>query len=141
MLKCRKLVVLGAILLSACNPMRGCVESNYQLSPESRLPKWLLLPPGVSRENASVKLAFYAPPLSSADNVDVDLVDRAGHRLAHATGRAITHPRSSDTSTYWRIIIVNGVMEVLEFRPVNDVFHVTDDAALVQQAKDFVVPP
>jgi len=88
-----------------------------------------------------VKLAFYAPPVSSADNVDVDLVDLSGRSLAHATGKAIKHPRSPDTYPNWTIIIVNGVMEVLEFRRVDGVFYVTDDVALLQEAKAFVAPP
>jgi hypothetical protein len=52
----------GAGLASICFSLLGCgffAESSFDLSPESRLPKWFTLPPGISRSDVSVTMAYY----------------------------------------------------------------------------------
>ena len=51
------------VLLAACHPARGCAESQFELAPESRLPKWFVLPAGTQRGEVNVVLAYYPAPL------------------------------------------------------------------------------
>lgn len=44
----------------------GCVESNFHLSKESRIPKWFSIPAGLSREDVTVTLFYYIVPTSKA---------------------------------------------------------------------------
>ena len=40
----------------------GCPEANFDLAPDSRLPKWFKLPPGLSRADVTVTMDYYIPP-------------------------------------------------------------------------------
>src|SRR5258707_11071648 len=51
-------------LVAACLCLQGCglPESSFELARESRLPRWFTLPPGLSRSDVSVRLAYYSSP-------------------------------------------------------------------------------
>jgi hypothetical protein len=51
-----------AIVLSACFVLVGCrffPEPYFDLSEDSRLPKWFVLPQGMSRSDVRVQLYYY----------------------------------------------------------------------------------
>ena len=44
----------------------GCAwfpESTFDLASESRLPKWITLPPGLARADVSIEMSYYSLPL------------------------------------------------------------------------------
>jgi hypothetical protein len=51
-----KLVVVITIAAS----LAGCLESSFELAPESRLPKWLEAPDGVPRSDLRVTMDYYS---------------------------------------------------------------------------------
>ena len=40
----------------------GCSEANFNLAPNSRLPKWFKLSTGLSRADVTVTMDYYIPP-------------------------------------------------------------------------------
>ena len=86
---------LGLIIcvLAACSPIRGCVESNFELAPESRLPKWVQVPASAKRADVSVELEYYVPPSQRIDNT-VFIVGIKGQSSSTFTARHWWHPRT-----------------------------------------------
>jgi hypothetical protein len=139
-----------AVLLTSCGPGSGFVEAGYELAPESRLPRWFgEVSAKYDRKDLAVKVRFYSP-IFPVDNVEVDLVDRSGRILSHATGRSFEHPVSQERRAkandlpvfpHWDVVIVTGVMEVLEFKGRSNLVDVSDEPALVESAKEFIKRP
>jgi hypothetical protein len=59
--KILKPILISAVILSLIWILlfRGCVESDFLLSKESRLPKWMQLPSGYNRSDVNVSLFLY----------------------------------------------------------------------------------
>ena len=58
------LVAVGALAIASFL-MLGCEffpESTFQLASDSRLPKWITLPPGSTRANVSLTMSYYILP-------------------------------------------------------------------------------
>src|SRR5438874_65778 len=94
-----------------CSAITGCVESSFNLARQSRLPKCLALPPGLAREDISVKLNFYAP-LRGPDAKFI-LTYRNGRKLAQASGR-------STLLRGFEVVAVNGTTEIVELNPATN---------------------
>jgi hypothetical protein len=143
-----KFLLFIVLIFVACNPIRGCVESNFTLTEDSRLPKWFQLPAGYSRTDVIVELFYYIPPGSLVDDTVLELVGRNGQVLAEVTGKHCWHPDidrlkrnkwggfdpDSEEPRYV-IVRVNGIMEVID-HPGGPIFRVTDNPVLVKQAID-----
>ncbi len=56
---------LAAILCSDLFLLSDCLESNFKLSDESRLPVWIHLPPKMKRQDVSLTLSYYSNPFRS----------------------------------------------------------------------------
>src|SRR5262249_53085987 len=151
-----RLLRLGfvALLALACNPARGCVESDFELAPESRLPSWLHLPPGISRQDVSLSLYYYGPLSDSVDDTvfTISFKERSYQTL---TGRSWWHPRTKkqldafyatsprpqDPYPSYVVIEVNGEVDVIEHReyreqnrdPTVALFWMADDPQIVQE--------
>jgi hypothetical protein len=139
---------LWVLLLACCNPMRGCPESELNLRPGSRLPRWFSLPAGLSRDDVNVKVTFYATQ-GALDDAVMELVDQNGRSLATATGQMCWHPvmldkvnphGGLDQSSFpaYVIITVHGITEVTEQFWMEPFFGVTDDPMLVVEANESV---
>ena len=72
------------VLLAACHPVRGCAESQFDLAPESRLPKWFAVPAGLQRGDVTVELSYYGPLVGSARTAIVTLRTQQGKTLSAA---------------------------------------------------------
>jgi hypothetical protein len=129
-------LVMLILLVVSCQPLRGCVESEFTLSPESRLPKWFTLPSGVSRTEVSVTLTYY-----TMGKAKLTLEDRQGRTLAEIDGEENWHPQTLkkqnssggfDPGAYplYVIIKANGIAEVVEHRKMEPIFYITDDPLL-----------
>jgi hypothetical protein len=139
--------VFALIVFAACNPVRGCPEASYELASESRLPKWFVEKDASrDRGDLKVKMTFYVPPIR-IDNVELELLDKAGKRIASVMGRSQSHPvslkpenryRGRPRFPRWDIVTVNGTFEVVEFKRMEPRFYVSDDPALIQSAKEFI---
>lgn len=140
----RKWWLLVVVLCASCTPMhRACAESNHDLTSDSRLPGWFLLPPGLTRSDVSVKFTTYVS-LSQGLFGLYDLVDGHGRIISTVTGRPCVHPASPNypaDSGIW-FATINGITEVFEHhaRPITSAgfFRLSDDPELVRQAKESV---
>jgi hypothetical protein len=133
-----KITVLMTLLGAACHPLRGCAESEFSLAPESRLPRWFSLPPGVSRSDVDVVMTYYIG--ASGHTARFVMRHRDGRELAEVEGAIRdNHPQTlvPDPGTgplpypNYAIVTSNGITEVVEHRRREDsVFYITDDAEL-----------
>jgi hypothetical protein len=134
------MILVVAILATACNPMRGCQESFFTLAPQSRLPRWFTLPTGLSRGDVKVTLSYYSAPWGS--QARIILWGPRGEKLADVTGSERPHPSLEkkrnqydgfDPGTrIYTVVTVNGTSEVVEYPLRDGQFAITDDPALTQ---------
>lgn len=124
------------VLLAACHPVRGCAESQFELAPESRLPRWFVLPAGSQRADVNVTLSYYGPLVGSNRTATITLRTRQGQRLqevvATLRGREpLTLEPHSDTGPIpypsYEVLTASGVTDVVEHRRMEPVFYITDD--------------
>jgi hypothetical protein len=143
-----KYLLIVALCISSC-AITGCIESSFNLASESRLPKWITLPPGFSRTDVSVTLDFYSLPLGP-DAIFI-LKDRNGKKLAKLNGKEKNHyplflnscpDRFDPGCPSYEVVVVNGITEIIRLRPyvahenmeqngrIVALFYVTDDPAV-----------
>jgi hypothetical protein len=92
----------------------GCVESSFNLASESRLPRSMTLPPGLTRADVSVTLNLYAP-LRGPDAKFI-LTDRKGKKLAEVIGKT----KEVTSSRYYNIVTEKGVTEIIKLKPYRE---------------------
>jgi hypothetical protein len=138
-----KELLLLALLLASCSPIRGCVESQFTLGQDSRLPKWFRVPPGYTRADVIVELTYYVP-IFPVNNAVMELVNRNGKTLAQVTGEVCWHPVmgtkknqhggfNPDSYPHYVYIRANGVVEIIEHAR-GPTFRVKDDPMLLKGA-------
>src|SRR5437879_13303574 len=88
-----RFLALTALLVASCSPIRGCVESQFELAPESRLPRWVPVPAGYSRSDLVLEAYYYVPPFPVDDTVFV-LRSHDGRKLRDLSGKQWSHPRT-----------------------------------------------
>lgn len=114
------MVALAILLL----PVLGCLESSFNLANDSRMPSWITLPPGVTREEVSITLSYYTT--LGGDDVQVTLKDERGKTLAEVRGRLKCHSSFSSYPAY-DAVVANGMTEIIEHKKMEPVFDITDD--------------
>jgi hypothetical protein len=114
-------------------------ESTFQLASESRLPKWVTLPPELTRANASLTMNYRVVPWRSAQFI---LGDKNGHILKKENGKMrcgapfeLENPPQGFPSGYpaYEAITVHGITEIIEHKKMEPIFYVTDDTAVWKQ--------
>lgn len=109
-------------------------ESTFELASESRLPKWITLPPGLTRADVSIKMSYYVRPWGRS--ATFILRDPKGQIRTKVDGKVkgveplqLKHPRSGFPPGYpaYEVITVNGMTEIIEHRKMEPIFYVTDD--------------
>ena len=137
----KRYLLLGAIFtISGFVAIKGCYEffpeSTFELASESRLPKWITLPPGLTRDNVSLTLSFYSIPW--VGDAQFILRDKNGHILKKETGRTRCkvpflpqNPPEGFPPGYpiYEAITVHGIADIIEHRKMEPIFYVTDDTA------------
>ena len=116
----------------------------FDLAPVSRIPRWFTIPRGLSRADVTVTMYTYISSLGRSSTFW--LLDKNGNTLAkveavtegrefHVFGNAkknaeggYDHP--SEMYPIYEIETANGITEVLEFKRMEPVFYVTDDATV-----------
>jgi hypothetical protein len=112
-------------------------ESTFELASESRLPKWITLPSGLTRADVSLTMNCYVKPWGRT--ATFILRDRKGKMLAKMDGKLrgggpnyLKHPPSGFPPGYpgYEVITVKGMTEIVEHRKMEPIFYITDDPAV-----------
>ena len=130
-----RIVILLAVLVAACNPVRGCAESYFRLAPESRLPRWFTLASEQRRSDVAVTMTYYTG-LVGGSTASFVLSDRNGRKLAGVEGpvrdsqpQTLTAAPPTGPLPYprYEFVTINGITEVVEHRRMEPVFYISDD--------------
>ena len=139
-IKSRRL--LWALLAIVCFTNTGCEESRFNLADDSRLPKWVALPPGLTRANVSLELTFYTMPWGGSAHFI--LKDKKNRTIEKETGEpmcsgpfGLNNPRPVGTAGFpsYEAVTVKGITEIIEQKKPEPIFYITDDAAVWNQYK------
>lgn len=132
--------LLFFIALTILSSAIGCEwfpESTFELASESRLPKWITLPPGLTRTDVSITMSYYSKPWGGS--AIFILRDKKGQTLTKVKGKTrglgpnqLKHPPSGFPPGYpsYEVITVNGITEIIEHRTMEPIFYITDDPAV-----------
>ncbi|NOX09372.1 MAG: hypothetical protein GXP22_07800 [Gammaproteobacteria bacterium] len=126
------------IVVLSCN-LSGCVEARFELSSESRLPKWFDIPEGMSRDELRVTVDYYIK--SSGGEAVFKLYGDNGTRLKKVKGEMGIYPLqlknppegSPENYPMYEIVIVDGVTDVIEHRERSNIFHMTNEPAILEE--------
>ncbi len=134
-----KLLLLFVALTIAGSAI-GCEwipESTFELASESRLPKWITLPPGFTRTDISITMNYYDMPWGrSATFILQDtkgkIRTKENGKLRGSVPNQLKHPPSGFPPGYpsYEVITVNGITEIIEHRKPEPIFYITDDPAV-----------
>jgi len=120
-------------LCISCLAINGCAESSFQLARESRLPKFITTPAGLTRADVSVTLDYYS------FRAKFTLKDKKGKKLAKVSGKMkgrypqqLKNPSQGFDPGYpaYEVITVNGTTDIIEHRRMEPIFYVADDPAV-----------
>lgn len=134
-----KWLLIIALFVSSC-AITGCLESSFNLAGDSRLPRWITLPPGLTRTEVTVTLNYYTKP--GGNDAKFILKDRKGKKLAEVRGQVknseplrLKNPPPGFDSGYptYEVIVAHGITEIVEHRRMEPIFYVTDDPAVREQ--------
>jgi hypothetical protein len=122
------LTITGSLVL-------GCKyfpESTFQLARDSRLPKWITLPAGLTRKDVELTMSYYIKPWGDSASFTLQ---NDKHVIQHIEGKVLcTRPFSlkgskSDYPSY-EPVVIGGRTELIEHKRMEPIFYVTDDAAV-----------
>jgi len=138
----RQCVMIVAFCISCC-AISGCLESSFELARESRLPKWITIPPGLTRADVTVTMDYYSMPWPGND-AKFTLKDRSGENLAKLSGKTTDlcpfMPDPSQRSRFvhpaYVAITVNGITDIIEHRRMEPIFYVSDDPLIWKVLSD-----
>jgi hypothetical protein len=133
-------LLVFCVALTISGSAIGCAwfpESTFELASESRLPKWISLPPGLTRADVSITMSYYIKPWGRT--ATFTLQDTKGQILKKVDGKEkgleplqLKHPPPGFPSGYpaYEVITVNGITEIIEHRKPEAIFYITDDPAV-----------
>jgi hypothetical protein len=133
-------LLLFFIALTISGSAIGCAwfpESTFELASESRLPRWITLPPGLTRADVSITMSYYVMPWGRS--ATFILQNKKGQTLKEVDGKLkgleplqLEHPPPGfpPGSPSYEVITVNGVTEIIEHRKPEPIFYITDDPAV-----------
>ena len=132
--------LLFFVALTISGSAIGCEwfpESTFELASESRLPKWITLPPGLTRADVSVTMSYYVMPWGTS--ATFILKDTKAKTWTKVDGKVkgserfqLKHPPPGFPPGYpsYELITVNGITEIIEHRQMEPIFYITDDPAV-----------
>jgi hypothetical protein len=133
-------LLLGVAVAALASAIVGCEyfpESTFQLASESRLPKWITLPAGVTRADVSITMSYYSTPFGGS--AIFLLQDAKGKTFEKVYGKEkcsgpyqLKNPPPGFPHGYpaYEEITVGDTTEIIEHRKMEPVFYVTDDPAV-----------
>lgn len=130
-----KFLLIAAFCISAC-AISGCIESIGDLASDSRLPKWITLPPGLTRADVIVQEETMEPSRRGVD-IKVTLYDMKWKKLKEVRGESFR------LSGRYFVEVVDGVPEVIGLKMQKNehgddfpYFFVVDDPVLKKRLLD-----
>ena len=136
---------LKLVLLIATIGLAGCLESSFELAPESRLPKWLEAPKGVPRSDLRVTMDYYST--FSGGEFVFKFYDKNKFfnvkKIALTTDEQPTirtvelkNPPAGFPKGYpaYNVVTVDGITDIIERRKMEPIFYVTDDPAIWKES-------
>lgn len=118
--------------------LTGCLESSFSLSNDSRLPKWFELSEDFIRSDVSVKMDLHSTfsggkivfslyeedSFFSTERFEVTTEEQPGIRSAQLSESQEGFP---DGYPRYKVIIINGITDIVELRKMEPIFYMTDD--------------
>jgi hypothetical protein len=105
-------------------------ESTFELASDSRLPKWITLPPGHTRSDVSITMNYYSMPWGGrATFILQDTKTRIRTEVRGKTRglgpNQLKHPLPGFPPGYpaYEVITVNGITEIIEHRKPEPIFY------------------
>ena len=129
-----KYLFILLFLLGACHPLHGCVESNLELAPESRLPRWFEVPEGLTRKDVSVTISYWTD-----GQAEVSLIGPSPKHIviAEVIGTSRWHPLTEQRgySKYptYSYIKVGNIEELIVHRWPGNILHIEDYPAVSEE--------
>ena len=135
-----KFLLLLVALTILDSAMVGCdwfPESTYELASASRVPKWITLPPGLTRADVLLTMSYYIKPWGSS--ATFTLRDTKGKLWTKVDGKVkgsepfqLKDPPHGFPPDYpsYEVVTVNGITEIIEHRKPEPLFYITDDPAV-----------
>lgn len=143
MIQRSKYLLLGVILTVLGISITGCKyfpEASFALSSESRLPKWIVLSPGLSRADVSVTMNYYVTPWGRSAQFLVrdqhnQVINKQNGKLICAEPFQLQKSLQGIPSDYpaYEAITVNSMTEIIEHRKMEPTFYITDDPTVWNQ--------
>ena len=121
--------------------LTGCLESSFQLSEQSRLPRWFPIPQGESRGDYSVQMDLYSTSsggkavfklskkgkLLNVGEYVVTTDEQPGIRSVQLSSSPDGFPKGYPR---YKVVTINGITDVIELRKMEPVFYMTDDSVV-----------
>lgn len=128
-----------AVIMFLVFCVAGCKEASFDLSPESRLPKWIEVESSLSRNDYNLTMDYYLGP-RSAEAV-FKLYDLNGKKKIQLKGDISRYPLKLKNPPLgypknypmYQVITINGVTDIVEHRKMESNFHMTDDQAVWEE--------
>ena len=134
-------LLLGISLAITCSA--GCEylpESTFTLADESRLPKWVTLPPGLTRADVSLTMSYYITPWGG--RALFVLEDKNKKTIQEEKGRVrcngpfqLKNPSPGFPSGYpnYDVVTVKGITEIIEQKKPEPILYLTDNPDVWKQ--------
>ena len=135
---CFKLLLLCLVLA-----MSGCLESSFQLSDESRLPKWFVIPEGKNEHDYTVQVDLHSTigggggktviKLYKKDSVfpiekyTITIEEQPSTLSVQLESPSRDYPKGYPA---YIVATINEVTDIIELRKMEPVFYMTDDPAV-----------
>lgn len=131
------------LLLCIALGLGGCLESSFQLSDESRLPKWFVIPEGKNARDFTVRVDLHSTIGGGGGKTVIKLYEK--NKLFPVNKFTLTieeqpstlsvqlkSPPEGSPKGYPAYIVatINGVADIIEFRRMEPIFYMTDDPAV-----------
>jgi hypothetical protein len=108
-------------------------ESTFELASDSRLPKWITIPPGLTRADVSITMSYYDSVISwKCCDAKFILQNTKGKTLTKVYGEVKDRGPQGFPPGYpaYEVITVNGITEIIEHKKMEPIFYITDDPAV-----------
>lgn len=130
-----KILAFLFIFFCGCDFRYGLIESEFTLSTDSRLPKWIHVPFEYSRQDLAMKLTFYSNPYLSKAKMQVIGPAPEYKILSVSIGNKTYHPltKNQPRDYYPRYILISvgEITEVFELKEMQPIIWITDNPSIV----------
>jgi hypothetical protein len=120
--------------------LTGCLESSFQLSSDSRMPKWFIYPERMPRSDLSVTMDLYSSHSGGKDVIKLLQKDKIFALQKHTITPQMQNtecvelksPPAGFPKGYpcYKVLKINGITDIIELRKMEPFFYMTDDPAV-----------